>query len=140
MRPVPWFRGVCRANLLLFGRQVAPLLSLARAAAPLATRACVAFLVVGCAGSDACPGAELSCGALPPNYQDVAPIIERRCLTCHSAESTTSRKRLDEYARVLGYAAAMEEQLLSCSMPRSGGMPAEERRRLLEWLACGAPQ
>lgn len=130
-RALPDRSGVCRD-------EIQPINLFIRWGVSRAVGLVVALMSSGCGAEDSCPELDVACGVDPPGYQDVAPILERRCVPCHGAESSTSRKRLDEYSRVLGYAPAMQEQLSSCGMPKDGSLPARERALLLEWLACGA--
>jgi len=94
--------------------------------------------------SPACPSdLPASCPAAPPSYQaEVRAIIERRCFPCHASGGTAARKRdFSTYDLVAAQRSPFLNQLYACAMPPEGA-PAptpEERKKLLEWLVCKAP-
>lgn len=75
------------------------------------------------------------------------PFLERWCNSCHSApegsrQGAPSDVRFDSVSDVRRWRERIFERaaLGNDSMPPgTGDPPAEERRRLAEWLACGAP-
>lgn len=88
----------------------------------------------------------------PPSYtRDVAPILERRCVTCHS-EGNIGPFNMDSHRRVAGRAEMMAESIRNGNMPpwnadpRFGhfsnamGLNRDEKRTLLAWLDAGAPK
>ena len=75
-------------------------------------------------------------------YQDVSPIIEQRCVGCHDG-TPTGPWPLTSYAFVAGWADAVHDELIACTMPPSdAGVPMthDERNALLTWILCGFPQ
>ncbi len=88
-------------------------------------------------------------------YEDFAkPFFERYCLECHSEKLQGSARHgapsdhdfdtLDDvFASNLAHidlVAAAGPDAINTDMPRGTRTPTEaERRRLGEWLACGAP-
>ncbi len=102
---------------------------------------------LGCGGprTDAsCPNdLPASCPATVPSYQStVAPIINLRCVTCHSPGGQEASRPLQTYAEVYSERSAVLNQVYACNMPPgSAAKPTEqERQALLTWLVCGAPQ
>lgn len=75
------------------------------------------------------------------------PFLEKWCNACHSApegdrQGAPSDVRFDSVEDVRRWRERIFERsaLGNDSMPPGlGDPPAEERRRLAEWLACGAP-
>ncbi|HET6982969.1 MAG TPA: hypothetical protein VFI53_12560 [Myxococcaceae bacterium] len=84
-----------------------------------------------------------SCPSPSPSYQTtVAPIINLRCVTCHSPGGQEASRPLQTYSQVYSERSAVLNQVYACNMPPgSAAQPTEqEREALLGWLVCGAPQ
>jgi hypothetical protein len=71
-------------------------------------------------------------------------FIQTNCLTCHGAAgpqtptlSTVEQIRANSDA--IDRAAAAGPDATNTFMPDEGSVATEERRKLGEWLACGAP-
>jgi len=86
--------------------------------------------------------APVACPSAVPGYAaDVAPIIERRCLSCHSG-STLGPWPLTAYQHVADWQDMIRSQLLDCTMPPpEAGIPMTnaERLSILLWIRCGLP-
>jgi hypothetical protein len=96
------------------------------------------------AARDATPAcrvdAPIACPTPAPRYGDVAPILQRRCLTCHDGKG--AEWPLTSYGHVSDWRAEIRSELLRCSMPpldAGGPMPEEESRAVLTWILCGLP-
>lgn len=98
----------------------------------------------GTGGAGACPNdLPESCPAPEPGYsKDVAPIIEARCATCHSAGGQAGEKPLDTYAEVYSLRTNVLTRVYGCKMPPAGAtqLTEAERATLLAWLVCGAKE
>ena len=84
-----------------------------------------------------------SCPSPAPSYQTtVGPIINLRCVTCHSPGGQEASRPLQTYSQVYSERSAVLNQVYACNMPPgSAAQPTEqERAALLGWLVCGAPQ
>ena len=82
------------------------------------------------------------CPTPAPTYSDVEPIIQSRCVVCHSG-TIGGPWALTDYPHVADWKNEVRGNLLDCSMPPSDAgfvMPEEERTRILEWVLCGAKQ
>jgi uncharacterized membrane protein len=72
-------------------------------------------------------------------------FMQSHCLACHSASGPESPK-LDTLAQVqaaagdIDRAAAAGPNAVNTYMPEGSSVDEAERRKLGEWLACGAPQ
>jgi mono/diheme cytochrome c family protein len=72
------------------------------------------------------------------------PFMQQHCLSCHTAAGPESPK-LDTVAQIRASAgdidksAAAGPNAVNTYMPESGSVSEEDRRKLGEWLACGAP-
>ena len=72
-------------------------------------------------------------------------FIQTNCLACHSASGPESPK-LDTLAQVqtnktdIDRAAAAGPNGVNTYMPDGSSVAEADRRKLGEWLACGAPQ
>lgn len=83
--------------------------------------------------------------------KDVAPILEKKCVGCHS-DGNIAPFAIDSHRRVATRAGMIAETLLTARMPpwsadpRYGhfsnamGLSDGEKRTLLAWLAAGAPK
>jgi hypothetical protein len=97
-------------------------------------------------GARSCPSIAPSCpknAASEPSYaKDVAPILADSCNGCHSPDGGYGFD-LVTYSEVR--TQALQGDLVTwisdCSMPPSSYPPltTAERRTLLDWLACDAP-
>ncbi len=110
-------------------------------------------------GTDACvPGPDSSFGTPRPNcpadlpvdtdcttaapfYEDVAPIIERRCTVCHHPGGLEGTLRFGTYEDAFLLRQKMLFQVYSCRMPPSCApdLTSDERQIMLKWFVCGAP-
>jgi hypothetical protein len=82
------------------------------------------------------------CGTSTPSYRlDAAPIIERRCATCHYPDNTQSRYVFSNHDDVYADRQTVLTRIYGCVMPPDGApqLAPDERRILLEWFVCGAP-
>jgi uncharacterized membrane protein len=102
---------------------------------------------VGCGGprtDGSCPNdLPSSCPSAAPSYQaTVAPVINLRCVSCHSPSGQEASRPLQTYSQVYSERSAVLNQVYGCNMPPgSAAKPTEqERLELLTWLVCGAPQ
>jgi uncharacterized membrane protein len=86
--------------------------------------------------------APTSCPDPAPRYADVAPIFERRCLTCHSG-APGGPWSLADYGHVADWQDTIRSSMRDCSMPPpDAGIPMtlEERVAILTWIRCGLPR
>ena len=85
-----------------------------------------------------------SCPSPAPSYgTEVAPLIQERCLQCHGPGGTAYPARdFTTYDKVFAQRVDILAQVNSCLMPPFNGTPlsADERKILLGWLVCKAPQ
>jgi uncharacterized membrane protein len=97
----------------------------------------------GSASWDAGPcsvAAPTACPDPAPHYADVAPILQQRCVTCHSDEAGAPWP-LTDYDHVAAWADAIQSDLLACLMPPwDAGIPisTDETAAILTWILCGA--
>lgn len=92
----------------------------------------------------------------PPDWDEVWPILERRCVNCHSAHGAPKGVRLDSYEAVLaggtdrpvvvaGDAGGSElvRRILGQSTPRmpflAPPLPESEAETLIRWIDAGLP-
>lgn len=74
-------------------------------------------------------------------YDDVAPIIEARCLSCHDGQH--GQWPLTSYRHVADWFDELRGVIVACTMPPPDAdipMEREERELILNWLICGYPQ
>ena len=69
----------------------------------------------------------------------IGELLHSRCFPCHSADGVERSRQLTDYAHVSREPMSIASQLASCSMPPPGSPPltSDERRQILDWLACG---
>jgi hypothetical protein len=83
-----------------------------------------------------------ACASAVPSYgREVAPIIEQRCATCHYPGNTLSGNVFADYEDVYALRRTALTRIYGCVMPPEAApaLTPEERRILLHWLTCGAP-
>ena len=100
--------------------------------------------MAGAGGEAPCPSDlpdRAACASAPSYRLDVASIIEQRCATCHYADNTQSGDVFVEYEDVYSVRQTVLTRIYGCVMPPDGAAPltSDERRALLQWLVCGAP-
>lgn len=72
-------------------------------------------------------------------------FFQSNCLACHGARGPESPK-FDSIEEIRASASDIDRQAaagpnaVNTKMPQSGSVPESERRKLGEWLACGAPE
>jgi len=102
------------------------------------------LVALAACGSDggACPAEQpASCPTPAPGYaNDVAPLLDTYCVTCHSPTGVDPGKPLDTYAHVFERRSEVLTQVNACRMPPAGEMQPtdDERATILAWLVCGA--
>lgn len=82
------------------------------------------------------------CVGAPPSYAaDVAPLLSRRCSSCHDPTGVAGNTPLDTYVHVHQSRTTVLTRVYGCQMPPAGETPlgAGERAILLRWLVCDAP-
>jgi hypothetical protein len=102
---------------------------------------CCFGFALACSGIPACPN-DLPVGCPPdaPGYSaTVAPLIEKRCSSCHSP-ANNNPPDLSTYAGVSAQKSAVLDQVYGCTMPPldAGQLTSAERSQLLGWLKCGS--
>ncbi len=88
---------------------------------------------------DDLPGA---CPSTPPSYaKDVAPAIQASCTPCHAPGGRESSRLLTDYASAFANRGPSLNQIHACRMPPRDAPPLSDANRkiLLDWLVCGAP-
>jgi mono/diheme cytochrome c family protein len=121
-----------------------------RQSAAGALSAVIAFGLGAC-GLSAAPEqqAAASCGAEANlTYENFGqPFFLSWCSGCHGADLDENERagapaqlNFDDLTLIRGHRTRiMDRAVRHATMPPAGGPPEEERRRLGEWLACGAP-
>lgn len=86
--------------------------------------------------------APTECPDPAPRYADVAPVLEAKCVTCHSG-AAGGPWPLTDYPHVADWQSEVRSELLDCSMPPAdagASITDDERTLILTWLRCGAPE
>jgi hypothetical protein len=82
------------------------------------------------------------CPDSAPSYAtEIRPLVDLRCIGCHYEGNRNSKQVLETYEQLRASVSLIEKEVYHCEMPPSGEPPLSEseRRTLLEWLVCGAP-
>jgi hypothetical protein len=85
--------------------------------------------------------APTECSQPDLTYADVAPIFERRCVSCH--DGSADFWPLTQYSHVADWFIEVRAAMLTCAMPPPDAgvtMPASERETVLQWIRCGYPR
>jgi hypothetical protein len=96
---------------------------------------------------EAGPGCDVvaprACPDPKPTYTaDVEPILQERCIGCHSG-MPNGPWPLTSYTHVASWFAELQGAMLSCAMPPpDSGVPmeTEERETILTWIRCNLPR
>lgn len=97
----------------------------------------------GDAGAPCLPPTSMVCLEPSPSFaNDIVPILDTRCNTCHDGNIPDGPWPLHDLGDVLEWKGLVIESLLDCTMPPPDSgttLPEVERQRLLAWIACGTP-
>lgn len=109
----------------------------------------VSWLGIGCS-SDGGGSPAPSCGPVPRNEcpdagapsfaQEVFSVLDEKCNVCHAHDPKLWP--LTDYSHVSDWRSQIETTVAGCTMPPSGSSVAlteDERRQILIWTICGAP-
>jgi hypothetical protein len=82
-----------------------------------------------------------ACQSPIPSYaNDVAPLLDRDCnRTCHAPGA--GPWPLTDHPSVAAWSDLLVRDIQNCTMPPpdAGALTTNERKMLLDWLACNAP-
>jgi hypothetical protein len=101
--------------------------------------------VLNLASAAVCPpAAPSSCPETPSYAKDIAPIVERACVPCHSPGGVAADRDLTTYENFVGLETTNFVQISSCVMPPADAGPdaaltLQDRTEILEWFVCGSP-
>ena len=98
-------------------------------------------LVLGVAAALAPRPEEAAASSAPATFAQVRPIIERRCLMCHSGPAASKGVRLDSASDIVAHAQAIYRQVVVLrAMPLNDAARITERERaeLGRWVQAGA--
>lgn len=83
------------------------------------------------------------CAEPSPSFaNDVVPILDARCNSCHDATIPDAPWPLHDRQDVLDWKGIVVDSLLNCTMPPADSgstLPENERQRLFAWFACDTP-
>lgn len=84
---------------------------------------------------------DTDCPDASPSYQDdIAPIVGRRCMVCHTAGGIAPTPLLGSYAEIHlpRTQSGMLTFVYGCRMPPSCApqLTADERKKMLKWFSC----
>ena len=90
------------------------------------------------------PAAPASCPAAPSYAKDIAPLVKRSCLPCHSPGQQAADRDLTSYANFVRLETTDFVQVDACLMPPAdagpdAAMSIADRTEMLQWFVCGAP-
>jgi len=90
----------------------------------------------------------------PSFANDVLPILQNRCFSCHSGNSARAGVQLDSYTALMAGSplgtlvvpgnpanSLLVQVIQGGIMPKSGGkVPADELQVIIDWIKAGAPE
>jgi hypothetical protein len=97
------------------------------------------------ANGAACPPAlPTTCPHAPSYAKDIAPLVGRACVPCHSPGGVAFDRDLTTYRNLLRLETTDVVQVNACLMPPAdagpdAAMTLSDRRELLQWFVCGTP-
>jgi hypothetical protein len=84
-----------------------------------------------------------ACTSPPPDYaRDVAPVLERRCFSCHASDGMAADEHdFSKPSKVWAERVALADRVRSCSMPLPPSPPLDpsEAGVLIAWASCSSP-
>jgi len=83
-----------------------------------------------------------SCPEDAPGYDGgIAELVRANCLICHAPGGISQDIPLGSYAQLHARRRDVLGQVYNCLMPQAPQPPlsSEDRKALLAWLVCGAP-
>ncbi len=96
-------------------------------------------------GTAACPPAAPSACPQTPTYtRDIAPLVQRACLPCHSPGGVAADRDLTTFRNFVRLETTDFVQVSDCLMPPAdagpdAAMTLRDRMELLQWFVCGSP-
>lgn len=110
----------------------------------LLTLALCAVPACGQSAAKSCPADEQA-GCVDPSFgydAGIGDILNARCRPCHAPGGIEQSILLSDYSHVYRERMTVGSQLVTCTMPPEGspGLTDSERKQILDWLSCGAPQ
>jgi hypothetical protein len=103
------------------------------------------ILLAACQGASDEPSVADACVALD-DASVGAPFRLTYCTACHASGRVGQERHgapegmdFDDRDGVMAHAARVAARVSEGTMPPGGGPTEEERRRFLDWMACGAP-
>ena len=105
-------------------------------------RAILISILLGACTTASSTGIDISTLECPPDstltYENFGePAIDYHCLSCHATKERPTLITLDQVRA--NKQAILREAVATTSMPDGEDMLLDDRQRLGEWLACGAP-
>ena len=84
-----------------------------------------------------------TCPSPLPSYQNqVGALLQTYCAACHSPSGVAFDHVFETYSEVISQHGAILNQINACNMPPPDGgapLPEADRKTMVTWLACGAP-
>lgn len=84
-----------------------------------------------------------ACPSPAPSYQqDIAPIVQLECLSCHYTGSDLTRTAYNAYQGIYSDRGSILGQLYACEMPPANyplPITSDQRTTFMAWIECGAP-
>lgn len=100
------------------------------------------LLFIRCSKTDATGMAVDYCNGIQSNYNtDIQPLITTYCLlgsNCHSPGSTNTGGELTDYMKIFTKRAAIRAAVYSGSMPQTGSLTANQKKKIVCWIDSGA--
>lgn len=93
--------------------------------------------------------APTACPDPSPTYEDVEPIFDEYCNSCHDGEDPNGPWPLESYTHIAAWHGEVRDEVLNCTMPPRDGeplerdgvpLPPDQRQLLMEWIFCGMPK
>ena len=100
------------------------------------------FLFIRCSKTESTGITVDYCDGIQSNYNTgVQPLITTYCLlgsNCHSSRSTNTGGELTDYNKVFAKRAAIRAAVYSGTMPQTGSLTADQKKKIVCWIDNGA--
>ncbi len=103
------------------------------------------FFIISCSKSSSGGGGGTTpafCDGVTSTYAaNVQPLIVSKCLlgsNCHSAGSVNAGGELTDYNKVFNKRATIKSTLNAGSMPQTGTITLDEKKKIICWIDAGA--
>jgi len=100
--------------------------------------ALLSFIATSCTSSE--ETIEITCGSTTPSYAtDVVPVLQQKCISCHSDAMPRGNVSLGSYTKVYTNKSATRNIFASSTAHEGVSLTTAERNTVCCWIDSNAP-